>query len=110
MPLLSLNLQKYLTANLFDELNLHLMSEEARNKFLDSFLSVIQMRIVRKLFQVLSEKQKDELEKLTENDTDCSKVGDYLTTHVKDFEALVHAVIAEYKKELIEQYHSILAA
>lgn len=110
MNALPLNVQKYLNANLFEELNLHLMSQEARNKFLDSFLSVIQMRIVRKLFEMLSEGQKDELEKLTENDPDGSKLEEYLKANVPDFDTHAQTIIAEYKKELIDQYKSILQA
>ncbi len=103
-----LNLKKYLNANLFEELNLHLMPEEERNKFLDSFLSVIQMRIIRKLFEVLTDVQKNELEGILKDNEDGTKLEAFLKEELPDFENMVQMIIASYKHELIEQYKSIL--
>ena len=99
-----LPIQKYLQANLFEELGFQNITQEQRMKFLESFLDVIQKRIMIRLLSEMSDRDKDELDTLTTNHPDDeAALGTFLQHAVPNFQAITEEEIAAYKKQLLDR-------
>ena len=99
-----LPIQKYLQVNLFEELGFEHITAEQRVAFLESFLDVIQKKVMIRLLAEMSESDKDELETLTTNHPDDEvAVATFLQRAVPNFQAIAEEEIAQYKKQLIDR-------
>ncbi len=99
-----LPVQKYLEMNLFEELGFQNITQEQRVKFLESFLDVIQKRVMIRLLSEMSESDKDELETITTNHPDDElAIATFLQSTVPTFQQITEEEIASYKKQLIDR-------
>jgi hypothetical protein len=99
-----LPIQKYLQMNLFEELGLQNVTQEQRIKFLESFLDVIQKRVMIRLLSEMSESDKDELETVTTNHPDDElALGVFIQKAVPNFQQIAEEEIAAYKKQLVDR-------
>lgn len=97
-------IQKYLNADLLQELGMDAMSPEEAVAFFDAFGSIVWQRIVLRLNDMLNEEQQDKLDALLANEPENAQaVGTFLTTEVPGFEQMVDEEVAGYKKDLMER-------
>ena len=97
-------LQKYLNADLIQEVGLENMTPEEAVTFFDAFGNIVWQRIVLRLNDALTDEQKDRLDILMEKDPDNAQaVGAFFMAEVPAFTALVDEEVAGYKKEIIER-------
>lgn len=102
------DISKYLNADLFDELGLAVLSLEERVRFLEEMGGIIQQRVMIRVFDELSDEQKDELEAIIQaNPDDPNKVVAYVLAALPNYEALALEEIALYKKELVERFQAM---
>ncbi len=95
-------INRYLKANLFEELGIKTLTPEEQISFLDGFGSVIQYRITFRVMEELSGEQKDQLDKLLSNDNP-DAVFSFLVQELPTFQNIVEEEVAKYKKELIDR-------
>lgn len=96
--------QKYLKADLFEELELSRVTPEQRVAFLESFGNIIQQRIYMRVMTILDDNQKNQLEALlTEHADDADAVGAFLNAEIPEFQKIVEEEVASYKKSLIDR-------
>ncbi len=99
--------QKYLTADLFEELELKGVTPEQRVAFLESFGNVIQQRLYTRIMRVLDDQQKDQLDALlTAHPDDAEAVGAFLNAEIPEFYKIVEEEVAAYKKSLIDRMNA----
>lgn len=104
MAEISLDLDKYLKADLFAELGIENLSFEEQATFLEKIGEVLQARISLRLMKELSEDQKDQLETLlTNHPDDAVALGVFLKNEVPNLEQIIEEEVAQYKKDLIER-------
>ena len=102
------DIRKYLNADLFDELGLDTLSPEERVRFLEEMGGVVQQRVMIRVFDGLSDEQKDKLEAIIQgNPDDPQKIVAYVLAALPNYEALALEEIALYKKELMERFQAM---
>ena len=105
MPATKIPIDKYLKANLFEEVGLMTLSPEERVSFLEGFGNVIQYRLTFRLMDELSEAQKDEFDAtLAKDPQNPTAVVQFLNDKLPNFQQVVEEEIAKYKKELIDRF------
>lgn len=96
---------KYLKADLFEEIGLKTLTPEERVSFLEGFGNVLQYRLTFRLMEELSAEQKTELDGvLANNSSDPKTIVTYLSTALPDFGKIAEEEVAKYKKELIDRF------
>lgn len=102
------DISRYLNADLFDELGLDALSPEERVRFLEEMGGIVQQRVMIRVFDELSDEQKDELEAIIQTNPDNpQKVVEYVLVALPDYEALALEEMALYKKELVERFQAM---
>lgn len=102
-----INVKKYLNTNLFEGLGLDNVTPEERLRFIDSFGTVVQSRLVLRLMKELSDDQQAELEKLMQqHPNEDTAVSGFLQSEVPDFQKMVEEEIATYKKQLLDRFQA----
>lgn len=105
------DIQKYLNANLLEELGMDAMTPEEAVAFFDAFGNIIWQRIVLRLNEELSDEQKDKLDallaKIPQNP---QELGEFFMNEVEGFEQMVNEEVAGYKKELMDRMGAVNAA
>ena len=97
-------IQKYLKADLFEELSLDAMTPEERISFLEAFGNIVWQRVVLRAAKEFSDDEKENLEKiLSTTPPDPQATGDFLKS-LPQFEQIVEEEVAHYKKELIDRF------
>jgi len=101
----TISVEKYLKADLFEELGLNNLEQGEKEAFLASFGEVIQKRITLRLLQELGDSQKDKLEALLAGSANDGGValGNFLKAEVPNLEAIVGEEVAKYKKTIIDR-------
>lgn len=100
-----LPVQKYLSANLFEEIGLLNLAPEERAQFLDKFGEVLQYKLTYRIMRELSPDQKDRLEAiLAQEPLDTSAVSNFFASEMPNFETIAAEEVADYKRELIERF------
>jgi hypothetical protein len=108
MPSPKLNLKKFLTIDLFKELDLEGWPAEERDMLLESFGMTLQMRIIGRILDVLEGPQKKQLDTLlTEKPEDDVALADFLYKNISEFDSLVNEEIARLKMELMGQFETL---
>lgn len=96
---------KYLKADLFEEIGLKTLTPEERVSFLEGFGNVLQYRLTFRLMEEMTEEQKKELDGvLADNSSDPATIVKHLNTALPDFGKIAEEEVAKYKKELIERF------
>lgn len=104
-------ISKYLDADLFTELKMDKLSPAERISFLESFGNVIEQRIIGRLARELDGEQKKALnDLLAAKKNDPEAMDAFLKTKQPDLGQLVAEEVANYKKELMEGFHSMMEA
>jgi hypothetical protein len=104
-------ISKFLDADLFVELGMDKLSPAERISFSESFGNVIEQRLIRRLARELDSDQKKALNDLLAAKKDDSGAMDaFLKTKQPDLGRLVAEEVANYKKELLEGFHSMMGA
>lgn len=103
-----LDISTYLNTDLFDELGLVSLSPEERVRFLEEMGGVVQQRIMIRVFDELSDEQKDELEAIIQaNPDDPHNIVAYMLAALPNYEAFALEEIALYKKEIMERFQAM---
>lgn len=98
-------IQKYLKADLFEELGLANLTPEERISFLEGFGNVLQLRLTYRLMQEFSDEQKNHLDELLDEKQDnTAALAKFLTRELPNFQELADEEVAKYKKELIDRF------
>lgn len=108
MDILSnVEIEKYLKADLFEELKMEALSPEERVAFLERIGEIVQQRVMLRLMQELSEDQKNRLESLlSQQPGDNASLGQFLKSEVPNIQQMVDEETAGYKKELIDKFNA----
>lgn len=97
-------IDKYLKANLFEELGVLNMTPEERASFVDAFGNVLQMRLTYRLMRELPEEAKGKLDEvLTKNPNDDVAIVQVLNAALPNFQQIAEEEVAQYKKELVQR-------
>lgn len=105
------DIQKYLNANLLEELGMDAMNPEEAVAFFDAFGNIIWQRIVLRLNEEMSDEQKNKLDVLlAQSPQDTKQLGEFFMGEVEGFPALVDEEVAGYKKELMDRMGAVNAA
>lgn len=103
-------MQRYLNADLFEELGMARLSAEQRAEFLEAFGGVIQQRLTIRLMSELSDEQKERFDRLLDaHKDDAEALNVFLQKELPHFGDMVKEEIAGYKKELIERVQASVA-
>jgi len=101
----TIDVKKYLKADLFDELHLQELSGEERVSFLEKFGEIINHRVTMRVLDELSEDQKDQLEVIMNKpEPDQQMLAHFLQKEVPRFLQIVEEEVAGHKKQLIEKF------
>ena len=104
-------IQKYLNANLLEELGMDAMKPEEAVAFFDAFGNIIWQRIVLRLAEELPDEQKQKLDAvLGKTPQDAQEISEFFLTQIPGFEEMVNEEVAGYKKELIDRMGAVNAA
>lgn len=102
-----LPVDRYLKADLFQEIGLTSLTQEDRVSFLEAFGNVIQQRLSLRVMKELSEDQKDQLETLlTNHPDDVIGLNTFLESELPNFKDIAEEEVAKYKKELISRFNA----
>ncbi len=101
MPLTPEEIKKYLEANLFDELQLDEISDEARFNILSKLADVIYIRFINELTNLLGDEDVDALEDMLARGAS-EEFEKFLNTKVPNNQEILLNIIAEEKKNLLE--------
>lgn len=105
-----MNLQKYLDADLFEELGMARLAPERRIEFLEAFGGVIQQKLTIRLMKELSEEQKERFDRLLDTHKDDGEaLNGFLQKELPRFGDLVKEEVAGYKQELVERMRASVA-
>lgn len=93
--------KKYLEANLFDELKLDEIPDDAKFAVLAKLADVVYLRFVNSLTEKLTDEDTDKLEDmLARNSID--EFEKFLNERVPDHQEILAQIIAEEKKNILE--------
>ena len=105
------DIQKYLNANLLEELGMDALSPEEAVAFFETFGSIVWQRIVLRLNDELSDEQKEKLDGLlAKQPQDPQEIAQFLMDEVPNFKQMVDEEVSNYKKELIERMQAVNGA
>jgi chaperone required for assembly of F1-ATPase len=100
-----IDVKKYLQTDLFDELGMDMLTAEERVKFLDEMGTVLQRRAMIRVWDELTEEQKDEMDRIAKaSEKAPNAVLQYVAGVLPNLENLIQEEIAGYKKELMELF------
>ena len=98
-------IDKYLKANLFEEIGLANLTPEERVSFLEGFGNVLQLRLTYRLMREFSDEQKNRLDELLDEKQDNAvALAQFLTRELPNFEGIANEEVAKYKKELMDRF------
>jgi len=104
MPTPPIDIQKYLTMDLFDELNMATLAPEEKAAFFESFATVVYQKILLRLMKELTPEQSQKLQGiLAAEPVDTAALASFYGNDVPDFRRFAEEEIAEYKKTLVER-------
>lgn len=99
--------EKYLKADLFEELKMEALSPEERAAFLERIGEIIHQRVMLRLMQELNDDQKNRLESLlSQQPGDDAALGQFLKSEVPSIQQIVDEETAGYKKELVDKFNA----
>jgi hypothetical protein len=101
MPLTQEQIKEYLDKNLFDELNLDEVSDEARFAILSKLADIVYIRFVNELTNLLSDDDNDALEVMLSKGA-VDEFEKFLNEKVPNNQEILLNIIAEEKKNLLE--------
>jgi len=105
------DIQKYLDANLLEELGMDAMTPEETVAFFDAFGNIVWQRIVLRLTEELNDEQKDKLDALlSKNPQNPQELGEFFLNEVPGFEDMANEEVASYKKELMDRMSAVNGA
>jgi len=87
--------------NIIDLLELKNLPEEKKSALLEKMVEIIQNRITLRILDALSEKEKEELDKLMDAKKE-EKIDQFLREKVPNFDALTIAEILKFKEEMVD--------
>lgn len=103
----SAEVEKYLKADLFEELKMEALSPEERAAFLERIGEIIHQRVMLRLMQKLNDDQKNRLESLlSQQPGDDAALGQFLKSEVPNIQQIVDEETAGYKKELVDKFNA----
>ncbi|OHB20208.1 MAG: hypothetical protein A2939_03300 [Parcubacteria group bacterium RIFCSPLOWO2_01_FULL_48_18] len=103
----AIDIQKYLTADLFKEIHLDALTPEQRVSFLESFGNVVQQRVTLRLMEEMPDEQKDRLEAfLGARPDDPGALAQFLISEVPNLQDVVNEEVAAYKKQLMDRFNA----
>lgn len=94
-------IKEYLGKNLFEELSLDGISDEARFAILSKLADIVYIRFVNELTSLLSEEDNDALEDML-NRRAADEFEEFLSKRVPNHQEILLNIIAEEKKNLLE--------
>mgnify|MGYP001587116299 FL=1 len=96
-------INKYLKADLFEELGMTNLTPEERVSFLERFGEALQYRLTFRMMKELSEENKGKLnDVLARNDS--AEIVNFLSQALPNFSDIANEEVAGYKKELVERF------
>lgn len=101
MPLTPEEIKKYLETNLFDELQLDEISDEARFNILAKLADVVYIRFINELTMLLSDEDNNVLEDILARGA-AEEFEKFLNTKIPNNQEILLNIIAEEKKNLLE--------
>ena len=98
--------KKLIQQNIIKELGLEKLPEDLQIKLLTQMTESVLKRITIEVFEKLSEKEREEFEKL-QSKGDVSQVDDFLKEKIPNYEEMVQEIIEDFKAEIKENIASL---
>ena len=88
--------------NLIQELGLDTLSEKNKQDLVVSLAESLQMRISTRILVMLTEEEKDEFDKLTENHSDEKAVTEFLVKKIPNYDNILVDEYLKFREEILE--------
>ncbi|MDD4989684.1 MAG: DUF5663 domain-containing protein [Candidatus Pacebacteria bacterium] len=102
--------KEIITKGIIDLLGLAQLPEDRKKKLVDQMSEVVQMRIARRVDQVLPEDAKLRFAQLLNSGADEATVNAFLVTNVPSFDSIATEEILKFKEEMATNAEEVKAA
>jgi succinate dehydrogenase flavin-adding protein (antitoxin of CptAB toxin-antitoxin module) len=96
--------KKFLEANIIEVLGLESLPDEQKIKMVQQMTDLAQKRIMLRIMEHLSEKEKDEFEKILGGPDVDLAAAEFIQNKVPNFDEMIKEEIVKVKQELIEKF------
>ncbi|MFP4022255.1 MAG: DUF5663 domain-containing protein [Candidatus Paceibacterota bacterium] len=92
--------------DLLEEFDLKNLPEEAQSRILQAMTETLLKKITLRVLEELSEEERDEFEKVREQE-DAEKTENFLREKLPNYDEILEEVVSDFKKEMKENIEDI---